>query len=168
MTSSIFEIVGFPKAHTQLKPNQKTIWPHQIFWQKSVFCWMCNTVLQKWGHTNCRLLMNKKLSGNSDSLRKWVLVVLKKEQSMYVSTFKRGFLPTCENVVECRLYIGWIQGGCFNEGELIGLCERFRFFGWNSPQVTEVRLVANQHDHDIWKNINIKVDFWLFNLFYRL
>ena len=75
--------------------------------------------------------------------------------TMYVSTFKRSFLPTCENVVECRLYIGWIQGGCFNEGELIGLCERFRFFGRNSPQVTEVRLVANQHDHDIWKKMYI-------------
>ena len=57
--------------------------------------------------------------------------------------------PTCENVMECRLNICGIQGGCLNEGELIGLSEGLGLVRGHSSQVTEVRLVAHQHDHDI-------------------
>ena len=58
-------------------------------------------------------------------------------------------MHTCENVVECRLYIRRIQGGCLNEGELIGFSKGLGLVRGHSSQVTEVRLVAHQHDHDV-------------------
>ena len=51
--------------------------------------------------------------------------------------------------MECRLNICGIQGGCLNEGELIGLSEGLGLVRGHSSQVTEVRLVAHQHNHDI-------------------
>ena len=33
-----------------IKSNNKTIEPHQMILLEYVFCWLCKTVLQKWGH----------------------------------------------------------------------------------------------------------------------
>ena len=35
----------------ELRPNQKIILPDPIFGQKSNLGWLCNSLLQKWGHT---------------------------------------------------------------------------------------------------------------------
>ena len=47
--------------------------------------------------------------------------------------------------MECRLYIRRIQGGCLNEGELIGFSKGLGLVRGHSSQVTEVRLVAHKH-----------------------
>ncbi len=56
---------------------------------------------------------------------------------------------TCKNVVKRSLYIGWIQGGRLDEGERVLLGERPRLICWYGAQVSQVGLVAHEHDHDI-------------------
>ena len=47
--------------------HQKIVWLHQTFKQKSVFCWLCITVLHKWGHAIIRLLNEEELATHLSS-----------------------------------------------------------------------------------------------------
>ena len=54
-----------------------------------------------------------------------------------------------ENVLKGSFYISGVESRCFNEGERVLLRELFSFLSGYSPQMSQVTLVAYQHDHNI-------------------
>ena len=51
--------------------------------------------------------------------------------------------PTCENIVECCLYIGWVQSRSLDKAEVILLSKSLRLICGHSTKVAQVRFVSN-------------------------
>ena len=54
-----------------------------------------------------------------------------------------------QDVLERRFYVCRIQRGSFDEGKVIFLSESFRFVRWNGAKMSQIGLIANQHDDDV-------------------
>ena len=51
--------------------------------------------------------------------------------------------------MKCRFNVGRVQCRRLNKGEVVLLGEGSRFLCGHGPQVTQVRLVANEHNDDV-------------------
>jgi len=64
--------------------------------------------------------------------------------------FPDYMIDFCKNVMKSSFDIGGVKGGRLDEGEPMSLCKRLGFIGGHSSQVSQVTLIANQHDHNVW------------------
>jgi len=56
---------------------------------------------------------------------------------------------TCQNVLEGCFDVRCVQCGRFNERQAVFSGEVLRFFSRNCPQVLQIALISNQHDHNV-------------------
>ena len=51
--------------------------------------------------------------------------------------------------MECRLHVGGVERRRLNEAEVVLFCEALALVCGYCPQMPQVRLVPDQHDHDV-------------------
>ena len=56
---------------------------------------------------------------------------------------------TCQLILECQLNVARIQSRCLNKAEPILRRELLSLLRWHRPQMSQITLVANQHDDNV-------------------